>query len=761
MRITPSQAWATLFTIGVFAAVGCTGSGDDGPSGTGDSPVPAGDTSAPAPNLQRPAPRSVEMTPPPVVDTPRTLPPQIDKPDEPAARVAALERVSSCDEAASFIRKRAIASMNAAIDARKKNLQNNTFCFAASAGMAQFSPSAPAPPPAQTDSTSSGGANATSMTNNQVAGVDEADFIKNDPKYVYAAVNGALRIVQAWPAAETREVANVQLEGTPKKLFVLEDRALVYVSVPRTAASDVQPAAGSVFYAGQSECTYGYDCQFGGDGTGTALLVFDITDRAAPKQIRRIDLSGSLLAARRIGSAVHTVAVTPELTFPGVTLSIAADSTCSQLTQTPERDAQYEALRKKNTEIIETAALSDFLPSVRDNGVDYAQDNCDSLYRELEPTGTAFTTLVSVDMAAASEPVVATVLSKPGAVYASGEALYMSVIADEAQPIAAALPAGGVVIAPPPAERKLVSAIHKFSIGADPKATAYLASGKVKGHVLNQFSMDEHGGHLRVATSWGKVPSPDVHSTMSVLAQHEDKLTVVGIVDKIAPNEDIRSVRFDADRGFIVTFKKTDPLYAFDLSAPAAPKIAGELKIPGFSTYMHMLDDDHLLTIGYDAADQGDFAYFTGVLLQIFDVSDPANLSLAHKVVIGSRGSSSEALTNHLAFTLFQGKLALPMTICEGGDTNGQYGTNMTFSGLLVFDVSVADGLRERGRVAHPNTVGQYDNSGCSNWWTRASSVVQRSVFMDDFVYSIAQDVIRVQNLDKLGTDVASVALKP
>jgi uncharacterized secreted protein with C-terminal beta-propeller domain len=247
---------------------------------------------------------------------------------------------------------------------------------------------------------------------------------------------------------------------------------------------------------------------------------------------------------------------------------------------------------------------------------------------------------------------------------------------------------------------------------------------------------------------------------MSVLAQREDKLELVGIVDKIAPGEDIRSVRFDGDRGFIVTFKKTDPLYAFDLSKPTAPKITGELKIPGFSTYMHMLDDKHLLTIGYDAADQGNFAYFTGVLLQIFDVSDPQDLKLAHKVSIGTRGTSSEALTNHLAFTLFQGKLAVPMTLCEGGDENGNFGT-MTFSGLMVFDVSVADGIDERGRVAHPNHPDGtgYDDAGCTNWWSRASSDVQRSVFMDNFVYSIAQDIVHAQNVDALGKDVASVSL--
>jgi uncharacterized secreted protein with C-terminal beta-propeller domain len=220
-------------------------------------------------------------------------------------------------------------------------------------------------------------------------------------------------------------------------------------------------------------------------------------------------------------------------------------------------------------------------------------------------------------------------------------------------------------------------------------------------------------------------------------------------------------VRFEGDRGFVVTFKKTDPLFAFDLSNPKRPRLAGELKIPGFSTYMHLLDSTHLLTIGYDAADQGSFAFFTGVLLQIFDVHDLANPTLAHKTVIGTRGSSSEALTNHLAFNLWQDKLAVPMTICEGGGTNGMYGTNMTFSGLIVYDVSTATGLTERGRVAHPGVNGAYNNASCNNWWTNANSNVERSIFMDDFVYSIARDIMRVQDLDAMGMDVSSVSFLP
>ncbi|MFH1129881.1 MAG: beta-propeller domain-containing protein, partial [Pseudomonadota bacterium] len=221
--------------------------------------------------------------------------------------------------------------------------------------------------------------------------------------------------------------------------------------------------------------------------------------------------------------------------------------------------------------------------------------------------------------------------------------------------------------------------------------------------------------------------------------------------------EDIRSVRFDGDRGFVVTFKKTDPLFVFDLSDPKNPQTLAELKIPGFSTYMHMMDPEHLLTIGYDADDQGSFAWFTGVMLQIFDVSMPTQPKLMHKEVIGTRGSSSEALTNHLAFTFFAPKdlLALPMTVCEGGYGGGGYGDQMTFSGLMVYDATSAAGFKLRGKVPHP--VGP--DATCSNWWTDASSQVKRSIIMDDYVFSISNDLIKANHLNNLSTDLANISL--
>jgi uncharacterized secreted protein with C-terminal beta-propeller domain len=244
----------------------------------------------------------------------------------------------------------------------------------------------------------------------------------------------------------------------------------------------------------------------------------------------------------------------------------------------------------------------------------------------------------------------------------------------------------------------------------------------------------------------------------------EDKggeLEVMGQIDKIAPTEDIRSARFDGDRGFIVTFKKTDPLFVFDLSNPYKPEIAGELKIPGFSTYMHRMDADHLLTIGYDSEDYGSYALFQGIILQIFDVSDMSNPTLTHKEVIGTRGSTSDAATNHLAFNFFRPKelLAIPMVICEGGG-GSSYGSMMTFSGLMVYKVTASEGFDYLGGVAHEEaeTEDTY-RSACSNWWTNSDSKVKRSVFMDDYVFSVTEDEIRVNLVSELGTDIAVVNL--
>lgn len=588
--------------------------------------------------------------------------------------------------------------------------------FSAS-GRGAAAPSTPKAPRAATS---------VSGTNNQVASVDEADIVKTDGRYVYLASNGALRIIEA---LEPHMVSVTRLGGgTARELFVEGDRAVVYTSIGK-----VRPA-----------CTYGYDCAFGGDGSTTKVMVFDIANRAEPKLVRELSLSGSLMAARRIGNAVHTVVADNDAEGGAAYETWPADfQMCG--TMEPVVRAKFAKLKVENEQKIR-AKVSVF-PTLAEKGV--AKPLCNGLLHTSIRDGRAFTTVVSFDLTDdKAGATTATMQSRPGAVFASGNALYLSVVHQKQNARNHWYSSYSSV--------DEASEIHKFKIGSNPRDTRYIGSGIVPGHVLNQFAMDEWYGYLRVATTKGRVPDPKVESVLSILAESKDgNLVRVGAIDKIAPGEDIRAVRFDDERGYVVTFKKTDPLFVMDLEQPSQPKILGELAIPGFSTYIHRIDPEHLLSIGFDANDHGGFAYFDGVILQLFDVKNPTDPKLIHKEKIGTRGSSSEAATNHLAFNYFadQGLLAVPMTVCEGG-SDGVNGNTLAFSGLYVYDVDVERGFRRLGGVDH-GTKG----ASCRTWWSNASSAVKRSVFLDDLVYSIAGDRVKVQRMSHFGEDVADLSL--
>ncbi len=145
------------------------------------------------------------------------------------------------------------------------------------------------------------------------------------------------------------------------------------------------------------------------------------------------------------------------------------------------------------------------------------------------------------------------------------------------------------------------------------------------------------------------------------------------------------------------------------------------------------------------------------MLLQIFDVTDMTNPVLLHREVIGSRGSNSDATADHLAFNFFGDYLAIPMEQCEGSGASNQYGDVQTFDGLMVYKVSIDDGFTYVGGVDHRD--GATDDSSCGGWWTDPDSGVKRSIFMDDYVYSISSGHVKVNHLDALNHDVVDVAI--
>ena len=562
-----------------------------------------------------------------------------------------------------------------------------------------------------------------SGTNNQVATVDEADIVKTDGNYMYLASNGALRI---FDARHPKEVSVTRLPGTVRELFVEGDRAVVYASSGST----------------HRECTYAYDCEVAGDGSTTTVTVFDLGDRAKPAVVRKFDLSGSLLAARRTGTVVHTVVADGADQGPGYSTHPAEVAWCGG-TEAKARVA-FAKLKTENEARIRAHVSK--LPTIAENGKP-AAPMCAGLMRTALRDGAQFTSVVSFDLTGETPASTASVQSRAGTVFASDSGLYLAVTHRKN---------AGKGWYPYYASVDEVTDVHHFAIGKRPADTRYSGSGIVPGHVLNQFSMDEWNGYLRVATTKGKVPDPKVSSAISILAPTKSgALTRIGAVSDLAPGEDIRAVRFDDERAYVVTFKKTDPLFVIDTFEPQRPKVLGELKIPGFSTYLHRIDPTHLMSIGFDANDHGDFAYFDGVILQMFDVASPTEPQLLWKEKIGTRGSSSEAATNHLAFNWFAQEklLAIPMTICEGGG-DGRNGNSLAFSGLLVYDVDIAKGFTRRGGIDHGKA-----GASCGTWWSNANSAVKRSVFVDNLVYSIATDRMKVQRKNELGVDVADLRL--
>lgn len=653
-----------------------------------------------------------------------------------------LQALSSCGELEQVVRKRMIDAMNAEVDqardralarrCEEPGLQFPTTLRAAGADSvnAGVQPSPPSAPEASGGGEPNTGAKEYSTTNNQVVGVDEADFLKNDARYFYVVADGHLQIIEAFPADKAAVLARLPIDGTPTKLFVEAGRAVVF---SRKGSSS------------GSACTYGYDCELGGEPGPTLVTFVDLADLRAPKVTRTLELSGGLLGARRIGGQVFaSVSFGAQRPRAYSTYTSKAPA-CADESNLPQIYAAYEGLREQNTRLIEETVFDTLVPKAFDRATGASLwSDCSGFYAGPGDDGTQLTSVFSFDVSGEGALETAVVVGRPGAVYANGRSLYVASRIKTSKPEE--------------------SAVHRFAI--DGAKVAYAGSARIPGHVLNQFSMDEHDGHLRIATSVGRVPDKDVHSAVTVLDATGDGLVQTGQVTGIAPTEDIRSVRFVGPRGYLVTFKKTDPLFTLDLSDAAAPRVTGELKIPGFSTYLHPVGADHLLAIGFEADDRGSFAYFQGLQLQIFDVREPTQPTLKHKTVIGTRGSASAAATDHLAFNYLASRelLALPMAICEGTGTGSSYG-RLTFEGLLVFKASLETGFEKLGGVAHapPETPEQYAarpyGGRCSNWWTSSSSHVKRSVFMDDTVYSVATKAIHAQQLGALGTDVALIDL--
>ncbi len=470
----------------------------------------------------------------------------------------------------------------------------------------------------------------TSGTNTQEAFVDEPDIVKVTPDRMVLVDDDVLRIVDLTgdqPVAR----GTVRLPGWGQEILVVGDRVL--------AIGGNEEAYYADDIATTTWAPYG--------AISSVLSEIDISDPDAPTIVHSLELDSAYLSARLVGETARVVVSAAHPGFPFVYPS--------------DDSAQARAIAEEaNRRVIEEAGLDDWLPgaTLDDEAVDAV--DCATVQRPEDFSGFGFLSVLTVDMTQPlAVPSSATVLADGQTVYASSESLYVTTSRPQ-EVVAQDDPQPGGTISPPPWEGEdYETALHRFDITGTGAAT-YLASGVVSGHLVDQFSMSEQEGRLRVATTEGAPwsSSEQAASRVAVLETDGQALVEVGAVEGLGRTEQIYSVRFIGDTGYIVTFRQTDPLFVVDLSDPTAPALRGELEIPGYSAYLHPIDEGHLLGIGQDADANG---VTRGLQASVFDVTDPANPTRVDQLVLP--GESSEAEWDHHAFLYWAptGQAVLPL----------------------------------------------------------------------------------------------------
>jgi uncharacterized secreted protein with C-terminal beta-propeller domain len=305
--------------------------------------------------------------------------------------------------------------------------------------------------------------------------------------------------------------------------------------------------------------------------------------------------------------------------------------------------------------------------------------------------------------------------------------------------------------------------IHRIAVEG-PSIVAK-ASGEVRGRVLNQYSMDEYQDNFRIATTaaGGTLKGQD-SSANSVYILSMD-MKIIGKLENLAPGEQMHSARFMGDRCYLVTFKKVDPLFTIDLSNPQNPRVLGKLKIPGYSDYLQPYDSNFLIGIGKETveAEEGDFAWYQGLKVSLFDVSDVTNPKEAGKIVIGDRGTDSPVLRDPHALLFDKDRDLLVIPVLEAKIVPEKYPQGVpaftygdfVFQGAYVLRVTPSEGISRRGTITHIDDPQTYLKSG---FYFGSRGEITRSLFIGEVLYTVSDAEIKANSLTDL-SDISVVKL--
>jgi uncharacterized secreted protein with C-terminal beta-propeller domain len=561
-----------------------------------------------------------------------------------------------------------------------------------------------------------------SQTNIQVEGVDEADIVKTDGNYIYHLTNNTLHIIEADGKGNMKTVSTTELNIKNDKPF--------YIAGPNPIARTVSPRneweayfyPSEMYVDGDTLCMIGWGMPDIDISTRrgrhyfpsfTKAVVYDIKDRANPVFMRDFYVEGHMVSSRKVDDMLYLV-VNHYMNLYGVdkpsdVVPLFRDSVISGNSFRP---ISYTTMRYFPNQHADSILII--------CGLDLSKPN-----------------------AAAK---VESVLGSGSNVYMSRESLYVT----RSDFLYNIVPISGVRGLWGHGEE--MTTFYKF--GLKDGAPVYESQATLGGHVLNQYSMDEHNGHFRVAMTTNRFSDTDSKNTLTIL---DKNMKQTGKIEDMAPGEMIYSARFMGDRAFMVTFRMVDPLFAMDLSDPKNPKVLGELKIPGYSTYLHPYDENHLIGFGRDTEEmrtidsQGrvvnEWAVNKGLKLSLFDVTDMTDPKEITAVIIGNEYTHSDLLHNPRAwlFNKEKGFVAFPVHhysygfVPEGSekfdDFNGVYVYNIDTKGL---DLRGTIEIKEDPPPRNPFHSFHYQNT------------VQRVLYIGDTFYSAFMTGMQANGMDDL-----------
>lgn len=602
------------------------------------------------------------------------------------------------------------------------------------------------------------GANDYSQTNVQVEGVDEADFVKNDDKYIYLVQDNKLIIVDAFNEKEIVSETDLPKNTYASNLFLYGDKAVVLAQSSEESfyfrKYDIMPQPS-------------YE-------PVTKVLIYDVSDKADPELSEDFKVSGDYFQSRMVDGVIYLVAVKyaeypvrPPILYAEKMISPPIyyfDNGEEQYNYNTIISIDVDTEKVIDSEVYLLGYSNTLMMSEENIYIAYQKQpyRCWGWYcRDNSYDKQRFTDVVAPllkgELKTDIQNILRLKISDDEQWNRISERLtefFESIRDDEKLQEEYEDMLSNIQVALDDYDAKQLlenskTIIHKIAV--DKGDLDYQSEGEVDGRLLNQFSLDEYKGYLRVATTvdlWMN-NGRKTYNNVYVLDQDMD---VVGSVEDIAKNETIYSTRFIGDKLYMVTFRQIDPFFVIDLSNPEKPEILGKLKIPGYSSYLHPYNENFIIGVGKETGEnQWGGVSAKGVKLSLFDVTDLDDPEEVDKYEIGMEGTDSPILYEHKAFLLFDNILVIPISEITSRET-GRYGYDYKYwDGAYVFKVS-EDGFELIGKVKHDSRSTSY-----YSWWDRAS--VTRSIIMDNELFTISNKFIKINDLDDELNSLGSITL--